>query len=767
MKNKQLNFTKLLFLILTFVFFDTIAAYSNSISTNDLFITQQKRKGIDLAKKIKRLSNDTSNRIKPGKTYLLNENYIYPVQQRPSQLSRTINKNIPIQEKKLTKASSFQIRNLNAIKTLSIDKLWPEAGGEFSLTGKNIRLGIWDGGNILINHQEINGRAFWKDPNFPSEEVNTHASHVSGTMIASGVDFRAKGSAPESELWAYTFNNDINETVLDAPSNGIYASNHSYGVASGWYFDGSFYVWLGNTQISNEEDYTFGFYNQESVDWDTFLNLNDTYVAVIAVGNEREETLDAQGKIDGHFHFNFLDNTLYTDFDDHEIDGGDDGYDSIPMGHAIAKNTISVGAIFDIASGYSSEDDIEIPYFSSWGPTDDGRIKPDFVSNGVSLYSIGTNDTSYASMSGTSMAAPSFTGGLALLYEHHETLNPTANKLLASTIKAILIQSANDNSIPGPDYQTGWGLPNFLKAAELMAENKTNDHLNIIESTLEENQVITFNIKSKKDALKLTLCWTDHPGQKSTNELNPTTKRLVNDLDIRVIDTETNDVYFPWILPFQNQIGGPDALAITGDNNTDNTEQINIETPDEKTFEVQISHKNTLSSEFLPIQQSFSLVISNIQSIPEDDTSNSDDSETDGSTDENDSNEEVEEEEEEEEEEEIENIPLTIYGQTGEDSPILPFPNPFNPKNETTQIKYTLSKNADISLHIYSRIGEKMITLTKYSGMDGGSSGDQEIEWNGHDENGNQLPNDVYIGYLIANDGSSQLVKKVKIMVIE
>ncbi|MFX5784919.1 S8 family serine peptidase, partial [Acinetobacter baumannii] len=61
--------------------------------------------------------------------------------------------------------------------------------------------------------------------------------------------------------------------------------------------------------------------------------------------------------------------------------------------------------------------------FSSWGPTDDGRIKPDLVADGVSVTSTGGNSTtSYATLSGTSMAAPNTTGSLLLLQEYYNRL---------------------------------------------------------------------------------------------------------------------------------------------------------------------------------------------------------------------------------------------------------------------------------------------------------------------------------------------------------
>ena len=82
---------------------------------------------------------------------------------------------------------------------------------------------------------------------------------------------------------------------------------------------------------------------------------------------------------------------------------------------SMAKNIISVGAV-DSAIGGTND----ITGFSSAGPADDGRIKPDIVADGGSLYSsCSASDTDYCSKGGTSMSAPSVTGSTALLIQHY------------------------------------------------------------------------------------------------------------------------------------------------------------------------------------------------------------------------------------------------------------------------------------------------------------------------------------------------------------
>src|SRR5690606_6961813 len=72
------------------------------------------------------------------------------------------------------------------------------------------------------------------------------------------------------------------------------------------------------------------------------------------------------------------------------------GYDIIAT-TANAKNILTVGAVYGIPYGANKPEDIKIASFSSWGPTDDGRIKPDLVADGVGITSTSSDNTkSYA-----------------------------------------------------------------------------------------------------------------------------------------------------------------------------------------------------------------------------------------------------------------------------------------------------------------------------------------------------------------------------------
>ena len=168
-----------------------------------------------------------------------------------------------------------------------------------------------------------------------------------------------------------------------AAANGMEISNHSYGYARGWRWNGSSWDWYGSTSISDVEDYRFGFYDAGTKEWDDIAYNAPYYLICKSAGNDRG---DGPG----------------TTPSTAEIDGGDDGFDCIGT-RGIAKNILTVGAVNEVEE-YTGPSDVVMSSFSSWGPSDDGRIKPDIVAKGVDVYSSeGGSDTDYASYNGTSL----------------------------------------------------------------------------------------------------------------------------------------------------------------------------------------------------------------------------------------------------------------------------------------------------------------------------------------------------------------------------
>ncbi len=499
--------------------------------------------------------------------------------------------------------------NIIAAATVKTDQLWAGGSLGLGLSGASAalknKLAIWDGAGVLNTHVELVGRVTQKDGAFVSgSDASSHATHVTGTMMAAGINPLVKGMSYGLQgLWAYDFGNDRSE--MAAAANNLLLSNHSYGTICGWFqdSDGS-WIFMGND--GDNEDYNFGYYDQDAAAFDNIAYNAPYYLIVRAAGNSRDQNGPAVGKP-----------YYYYDNAGTKLQGirplslsSNNGYGIIGTS-GNAKNILTVGAVNGIPAGYNRKEDVVMSSFSSWGPTDDGRIKPDLVADGVnvlSLSSTGKND--YMVESGTSMSAPNATGSLLLLQELYDSLYPGAF-MRAATLKGLAIHTADEaGTDPGPDYRFGWGLLNTQKAASLILAsaqpgNLANKTQLLLEKTLLNNQHDTIRVVTKGNMpLTATLSWTDPAGNVETiNVLNNPASKLVNDLDLRI--EKGSQRFFPWIL----SPAIPAAAATTGDNTLDNVEKIEVNNVLQgQVYEIIVSHKASLSNG----AQAYSLLVSGV-----------------------------------------------------------------------------------------------------------------------------------------------------------
>jgi hypothetical protein len=457
--------------------------------------------------------------------------------------------------------------NLNAARTTRADRLWTGGSLGLNLNGQGMIVGEWDGGPTRLTHQEFGTRATQRDGvTFTSHNGNTnHATHVAGTMVAAGVDGNAKGMAHQATLWANEWNNDVSEMTTQA-SQGLILSNHSYGY---------------NSQFLSQ--WQFGFYDNTSAQWDQIAFNAPFYTIVKAAGNDRGAGYNPGGVF------------------------GTTGYNLV-TGSACSKNVLVVAAV-NAVTNYTGPNSVTMSSFSSWGPTDDGRIKPDISGMGVSVYSTSSSsNTAYATLSGTSMASPNVTGTLTLIQQHYRNLN-AGNFMRSATLRGLAIHTADEaGANPGPDYAFGWGLLNAQKAVNAISNRGT---LAIIdERTLNNGATYTTNVVAAGNApLEVTIAWNDPAGTPLANgTLNSTSVRLVNDLDIRV--TYNGTTTLPWRL----DPAAPASAATRGDNFRDNVEKIIIDSPVAgATYTITVSHKGTLQNSN---PQAYSLIVTGINLAP-------------------------------------------------------------------------------------------------------------------------------------------------------
>ncbi len=498
----------------------------------------------------------------------------------------------------------YKITENNAISaaTINTNKLYTGGSLGLNLSGSTIpadKVAIWDGGAVLTTHTEFQtNRVEIKDG---VTATSTHATHVAGTIMAAGKYQNARGMAYGlPKLLSFDFNNDNAEMSNYAAS--LLLSNHSYGTIAGWYENTSAIPnrWEFRGQAGANEDYKFGYYDSDAKEWDRICYNAPYYLPVKSAGNYRSSNGPAVGQT--YYRFNATGSLVNAGARPEGI-YSNDGYDILGT-YSVAKNVMTVAAVNPLPYGTVTSSDITISSFSAWGPTDDGRIKPDIAADGVDVTSTSNAGTeSYTTYSGTSMSAPSVTGSLVLLQELYNQKN--SSFMRASTLKALTIGTASEaGANPGPDYIFGWGLMNTENAAKAILNNGTKSLIS--EKALTQGGTETFNVVASGDGpLIATISWTDPEIDviPVANALNNPALRLVNDLDLRA--TNGSATYLPWILNPAN----PSAAATKGDNFRDNVEQIYIaDAVPGKTYTFTISHKGTLQRG----SQAYSVIVTGI-----------------------------------------------------------------------------------------------------------------------------------------------------------
>lgn len=422
------------------------------------------------------------------------------------------------------------------------------------LDGQGMEVGIWDAGVALGEHQEFNGRAINADA---ALEISNHATLVTGNLISKGIQPAAQGIAYAAQALTHDWGRDKIE-VAQAATKGMLLSNHSYGILS-----------------DRVPDWYFGAYIQVSQDWDKIMYNAPYYLMVTAAGN-------AQGTMDNA---------------DPSFGTSQEGFDLL-LGFATAKNGLTVAGANTEIGPQGELLDAQVAPYSSFGPVDDGRIKPDVAGDGSEILSTSSaSKSSYQISAGTSMATPGVTGTLLLLQQYHRRL--FGRYMRAASLKGLVLHTADEVGAPGPDYRMGWGVINAKSAAELLQHREYSSLIQ--EERLAQGQSYSFSITANgREPLRVSLSWSD-PAAEWVNQGQPNLPHsaLVNDLDIRV--TQGGEPYLPWRLdPAQGR-----APASKGDNRVDPYER--IELPQAKgDYTITVTHKGQLKYG----DQNFSLIVS-------------------------------------------------------------------------------------------------------------------------------------------------------------
>jgi serine protease AprX len=423
-------------------------------------------------------------------------------------------------------------KNIESGKLIKADQLYKDGSIGVNITGEGMVVGVWDTGEVRSTHELLSGKVTMQ-PNQTYDGVGTgaekysgndHMTHVTGTIVGKDLPNKpeVRGIAHGAKALCYDLEKDLIEMV-DFASKGYLISNHSYGPLN-----------LPGTPM-----WYFGAYDESAQKWDLLTRSAPYYLPFVAGGNEQESSGNRKDKL---------------------------GYD-IMTAAASAKNVMTVGAV---------DGDKAMSDYSNWGPTDDGRVKPDIVARGTGINSSTfadkdtkmPSDNSYSgngkNSSGTSYSSPAAAGAGILLQQYYNSLNKTYMK--ASTLKALMLGTAEDLGQPGPDHKFGWGLLNVEKAANAIKYKSavSGSTRNIMVDTASRGAYIEeISLKFPADTttevsrevtangcepLIVSIAWTDIEGVEQTEKegIDPTTSRLIYDYDLIVRNVSKNTTFRAW-----------------------------------------------------------------------------------------------------------------------------------------------------------------------------------------------------------------------------
>ncbi|MBN1341743.1 MAG: S8 family serine peptidase, partial [Phycisphaerae bacterium] len=480
--------------------------------------------------------------------------------------------------------------------------------GVYGLEGNGVTVMLYDCGPVHAEHPDLAGRVVLADlddydPN--QYQPNGHATAMAGIIAGNGTvthdpnyntnplepnahlkNFRgvaseavilsyvAKPAQPCGEQWFYTDPGDLEHDYVDSITWGAEVISNSVG--PGIAANGYSCEWEGDYSVVSM---LLDALVRGGMQLEPGGQPLDPMRVILAAGNERTAWVC-----------------------------GDLGTVPPP---ATAKNVITVGASFSNRMvGNNCEEDFEDYWWtwytgiSSWGPTDDGRVKPDLSAPGQTLWGAFIDDCSwyvvqpcglwgpfwrseftpqeqyyYGELGGGTSSACAFVCGLCgLILEDFKGIYPNAPLPRNSTLKALLTHHAEQdkpNEHPGPDYLRGYGYARLQPAIDTLRAKS------FLEDDVDQGQERFYYVSCPADAnaLAVTVAWDDVPGALNT------TPELVNDLDLVAI-SPSGVVHYPWTLDPND----PSLFPVqTQPDHVNNIEQIAVQDPEEGIWTIRVT----------------------------------------------------------------------------------------------------------------------------------------------------------------------------------
>jgi hypothetical protein len=473
-----------------------------------------------------------------------------------------------------TAIPSLTPTNDGARDALNVNVLHPapyNAAPTYNLDGSGVDVLVFDGGQVG-DHPDFGTRLTHGD----TEDVSDHSTHVAGTVGGDGTEsagdggaaWQWRGMAPNVDIISYAYEWDETGTLfytnLGDIDNDWDDAKNTHGADIGTASLGSNLAWNGAIDPVNYSCAFEGNYGVTSQLMDGLVrgSLGEPYIATWAAGNERGSPTNPGPCGTGY---------------------------STTAPPACAKNPIHVGA--------TNSNNDSMTTFSSWGPCDDGRLKPVIVAPGCQSngdgathstiadlfidvrpwYGDGVDDYDfpYDDMCGTSMATPAVAGVAALMLQQYRDTYNTAGEFLPATVKALLMNTATDLGNAGPDFQHGYGLVDAQAAVDAIIAGQFRE--GTMGATAEVDWY-AIQVPPGTAQLQVSLAW-DDPAVAPLS-----TPALVNNLDLALLDP-VGGLHQPWVL----NPGTPANAATAGVDTLNNQEQVTVNTPAAGVWRVRVT----------------------------------------------------------------------------------------------------------------------------------------------------------------------------------
>jgi subtilisin family serine protease len=403
-------------------------------------------------------------------------------------------------------ASAWQERDLfgtDQVVAIADSGLSVEGALNADFAGRLLR--AFTPAELAPDHPECAAKTNWTD-------LNGHGTHVAGSLLGSGHNSRnapasqgytgsLAGVAPEARLVFLALNTDGGAGLQCIPyDESVLARGYEAGAriaSNSWGTAGR------------------GSYTLRSQIVDQYIWEHPDYLVLFSAGNM-----------------------------------GDFNFDGVPDTQTIgapgtAKNVLTVGASENLrpgsfVTGYGdiADDPDTLAYFSSRGPTADGRIKPDIVAPGtrvvsvraayaIEQYPLYDGNPNYTTSSGTSMSTPLVAGSAALVREWLATARGYRAPS-AALLKALLIHGAAPLAdTAGPNTASGWGRADVAGTLDSSYAVLDDDQLGMTTGTTRVYR-LQVGDADNTGSLAATLTWTDPPPHSAAAQA------LVNNLDLSV-----------------------------------------------------------------------------------------------------------------------------------------------------------------------------------------------------------------------------------------